>query len=196
MPRLGSEEPATEWAIRRTTKDTREMKQGPEGERPTTSGWRGAGNGNFAAAIYGSILAAAVVASLDVGEVGAGAMIASLGATMLVFWLAHVWSEAIAERMRDPRPYTWRRLRATAAWHWPMVQAASGPLLALALAGLGVWSLDTGVTVALAVSIVQLVGWGITVGRRTFDSWPAALAAGAVDGMLGMVLVVLKILVH
>jgi hypothetical protein len=159
-------------------------------------GWRGARNGNFAAAVYGSILAAGVIASLDIGDVDAVVMTESVAGTMVVFWLAHVWAEAIADRMHDPRPYTWRRLRVAAAWHWPMVQASVGPLIALALADVGVWSLDTGVTVALGVSIAQLIGWGVAVGRRTFASWPAALASGAVDGLLGIALVVLKTLVH
>ncbi len=168
----------------------------PIGSEAQTPGWRGGENGNFAAAVYGSILAAGVVASLDVGAVDAVAMTETLGGTMVVFWLAHVWSEAIGDRMDDPRPYTWARLRAVAAWHWPMLQAAAGPLVALALADLGVWSRSTGVTVALAISIVQLVGWGIAVGLRTFDRWPAALLSGAIDGLLGVALIVLKSLVH
>jgi hypothetical protein len=171
------------------------MEQGPGAEQ-ATPGWRGARNGNFAAAVYGSILAAGVVASLDVGDVTDGDMTIALGGTMLVFWLAHVWAEGISDRMHDPRPYTWRRLRAAAAWHWPMLQAAAGPLAALVLADLDVWSRDTAVTVALAVSVAQLVGWGLVVGRRTFDSWPAALLSGAVDGLLGALLIVLKTLVH
>jgi len=193
LPRLGSEEPATEWAIRRTTKNTPGMPLGSEAQ---PSSWRGGTNGNFAAAVYGSILAAGVVASLDVGHVSSGGMTIALAGSLLVFWLAHVWSEAIADRMQDPQPYSWRRVRAVAAWHWPMVQAAAGPLAALLLADLGVWSLATAVTVALAISVAQLVGWGVTVGRRTFGSWPAALLSGAVDGLLGVVLIVLKTLVH
>jgi hypothetical protein len=161
-----------------------------------TPGWRGARNGNFAAAVYGSILAAGIVASLDVGHVSSGGMTIALAGSLFVFWLAHVWSEAIADRMQDSRPYSWRRLRAVAAWHWPMLQAAAGPLAALLLADLGVWSLATAVTVALIVSVAQLVGWGVTVGRRTFDSWPAALLSGVVDGLLGVALIVLKTLVH
>ncbi len=168
----------------------------PVGSQAQVPGWRGGTNGNFAAAVYGSILAAGVVASLDVGDVDDGTMTITLGGTMLVFWLAHVWSEAIADRMQDPRPYSWRRMRAVAAWHWPMIQAAFGPLGALVLSDLGVWTLSTAVTVALGISIAQLVGWGIAVGRRTFDGWPAALLSGAVDGLLGLAIVVLKTLVH
>jgi len=152
--------------------------------------------GDFAAAVYGSILAAAVVASLDLGDVAAPAMTVSLGGTMLVFWLSHVWAEAVGDRMRDGRTYAWDGLRAAATWQWPMLEAALGPLLALALADVGVWSRATGVAVALAISVAQLVGWGVAVGRRTFDSWPAALLSGAVDGLLGFALVILKTLVH
>lgn len=169
------------------------MEQGAEQRIPR---WRRAGSRNFAAAVYGSVLAAAVVASLDIGDVGALVMTESLAGTMGVFWLSHVWAEAVGDRMLDPRPYSWVRLRAVAAWHLPMLQAALGPLLALALADLGVWSQATAVTVALATSVAQLVGWGIAVGRRTFDSWPAALLTGVVDGMLGAALIVLKTLVH
>jgi hypothetical protein len=172
-----------------------ELQQTPA-LHPHTAGWRGARNGNFAAAVYGSILAAGVVASLDVGDVDATAMTISLGGTMLVFWLAHVWAEAISDRMHDPRPYSWRRLRTAASWHWPMVQASAGPLAALLLADVGLWTLDTGVTVALTITVVQLAGWGIAVGWRTFDRWPAALLSGAVDGLLGIALVVLKTVVH
>jgi len=168
----------------------------PIGSEAQVPGWRGGGNGNFAAAVYGSILAAGVVASLDVGEVTDGDMTVALAGTMLVFWLAHVWSEAMGDRIYDPRPYTWRRLRAVAAWHWPMVQASLGPLGALVFADLGVYSLDAAVTIALAISVAQLVAWGIAVGRRTFGRWPAALLSGAVDGLLGLAIVVLKTLVH
>jgi len=155
-----------------------------------------AGDRNFAAAVYGSVLAAAVVASLDIGDVSDVVMTESLAVTMGVFYLAHVWSEAINDRMHDPRPYSWARLRAVALWHWPMLQSAIGPLVALALADLGVWSKPTAVTVALAISVAQLAGWGVAVGLRTFDSWPPALLTGLVDGLLGVAIVLLKTLVH
>ena len=158
--------------------------------------WRRVGDRNYAAAVYGSVLAAAVVASLDLGAVGAVVMTESLAVTMVVFWIAHVWSEAVSDRMHDPRPYSWTRLRAVARWHWPLLQSAIGPLVALALADLGVWSRSTAVTVALAISVAQLVGWGVAVGRRTFERWPAALLTGLVDGLLGVAIVALKTLVH
>lgn len=169
----------------------------PLGSEAQIPAWRGGGsNGNFAAAVYGSILAAAVVASLDLGHISSGGMTFALGGTLLAFFLAHVWSEAIADRMMDPSPYDWRRVRRVAAWHWPMIEAAFGPLAALLLADLSVLSRTTAVTLALAISVAQLVGWGVAVGRRTFESWPAALLSGAVDGLLGMAVIALKTLVH
>lgn len=176
----------------------------PEDAAHTTAVVLGVGPGvspeadgaNYAATVYGLLLVTAVVASLDAGDVKAPAMIASVGVTMAIFWIAHVWAEAIADRMRDPSPFTWRRLGAAAHKHWPMVQAAVWPIVALALAPIGVWSLDTATWIAFVICVAQLVGWGFVVGLRSFRSWPAALLSGAVDGTLGLLIVLLKTLIH
>jgi hypothetical protein len=151
---------------------------------------------NFAAAIYGSILVAALVSTLDAEHATAGAMSVAVLSTMVVFWIAHVWADAVAERVTDPTPLSVARVRRIARVQWPMVQTAIGPLVALALASAGAWSLHVGVDVALAVSVAQLAAWGIVIGLRTASSWPAALLSGLVDGLLGVAIVALKTLVH
>jgi len=54
----------------------------------------------FGAAVYGSFLAASVIGFAY--ELGAGARTttASLLGSMLVYWAAHVWSDAVGERIR------------------------------------------------------------------------------------------------
>jgi hypothetical protein len=151
---------------------------------------------NFAAAIYGSILVAALVATLDAEHATAGAMSVAVLSTMVVFWIAHVWADAVAERVSDPAPLSVARVRRIARVQWPMVQTAIGPLVALLLADAGAWSLHVAVDIALAVSVVQLTAWGVVIGFRAASSWPAALLSGFVDGMLGVAIVVLKTLVH
>ncbi len=151
---------------------------------------------NFSAAIYGSILVTSLVSALSEEHAHAGAMALAVGSTMVVFWLAHVWSDAVGERLVNPRPFTVRGLARVARTQWPMLQSAALPLLALLLASAGAVSLTVGVDVALGVSIVQLVAWGLVLGLRSFASWPQALLAGAVDGLLGLAIVTLKVLVH
>jgi hypothetical protein len=150
----------------------------------------------YAAAIYGSILVTALVSSLSEEHADGGAMAVAVLSGMAVFWLAHVWSDAVGERLVDPRPFTARGLWRNARQQWPIVQSAFAPLLALVLVELGVWSLTAGVDVALGAAIVQLVAWGMILGLRSFETWPKALLAGAVDGALGLAIVALKVLVH
>jgi hypothetical protein len=79
---------------------------------------------------------------------------------------------------------------------WPLVEAGFVPGAALALAWAGLWSANVGAVVALALAVLQLFGWGLLVGWRNYDRWPAAVAVGAVNGFLGLILVALKIAVH
>jgi len=151
---------------------------------------------SFSAAIYGSILAAALVAALDVTEVSPREMTMTLLSTTLVFAVAHAWSEVVGERIAFGGGASLRRLLELIRREWPLVEAGFVPGAALALAWAGVWSASVGASVALALAVLQLVGWGILVGRRSYDHWPAALFVGIVNGVFGLILVGLKIAVH
>jgi hypothetical protein len=151
---------------------------------------------SFSAAIYGSILAASVVAALDVNEVSPRKMTMTLLATTLVFAVAHAWSEVVGERIAFGHGASARRLLELIRREWPLVEAGFVPGAALAFAWAGIWSASVGASVALALAVMQLVGWGILVGRRSYDGWPAALFVGVVNGFFGLILVGLKIAVH
>ncbi len=151
---------------------------------------------SFSAAIYGSILAASLVAAFDVTEATPRAMTLTLLSTTIVFAVAHAWSEVVSERIAFGHGASARRLVELIRREWPLVEAGFVPGAALALAWAGVWSASVGAAVALALAVLQLVGWGILVGRRSYDSWPAALFVGVVNGCFGLILVGLKIAVH
>jgi len=150
----------------------------------------------FSAAIYGSILATSLVAALDVTEATAQEMTLTLLTTTLVFAVAHAWSEAVAERIAFGHGFVLARLVELTRREWPLVEAGFVPGAALALAWAGVWSTNVGASIALALAVLQLLGWGVLVGWRSYDRWPAAIAVGAVNGFLGLILVGLKIAVH
>ena len=151
---------------------------------------------SFSAAIYGSILAAALVAALDVNEVSPREMTMTLLSTTLVFAVAHAWSEVVGERIAFGHGASLRRLVELIRREWPLVEAGFVPGAALALAWAGLWSASVGASIALALAVLQLVGWGILVGLRSYDHWPAALLVGIVNGFFGLILVALKIAVH
>ncbi len=152
--------------------------------------------GNYTSAIYGTIVVAGVIAALGHHDSDPSTVVGSVVATALVFWLAHVWAAATSARVALGRRLPARAVGALAAHEWPMVEAAALPLLPVVLAWTGAISADAGVDAALAITIAQLVGWGLVVGRRSYDRWPAALLSGLVNGALGVLLVALKALVH
>ena len=77
-----------------------------------------------------------------------------------------------------------------------MLVAPALSILFLLLGALGVLEEALAVRLALWNGVVQLVGWGIDVGRRRGQSWPAALLKGLVNGAFGVVIVLLEVQLH
>jgi hypothetical protein len=152
--------------------------------------------GSYAAAIYGSILATGLVGALREYHATAGAIAVALISTTAVFWLAHVWSAMLGERIETGTGGGWARIRRLAAEEWPMLESGALPFLALVLAETGLYSDKAGVNAAVVLGVAQLVGWGILGARRMTVTWPKALAIGVIEGAFGLAIVGLEIAVH
>ena len=153
--------------------------------------------GKPAGAIYGQIVATSTLAVLDHdASLGAVAVLLSVVATMLVLWIAHVYSEVLAERVHRARRLSWQEVATAMAQDWPLVQAAAPAVVAMGLAALGLWSRDTGVLVGLALGVLSLFVWGVVIGRRSRSSWPYTLVVATVSGALGAVIIVLELVIH
>ena len=122
-------------------------------------------------------------------------VLATTAATVLVFWLAHVYAEVVGMRLDDGR-LGLTAVPAAMTGELPMLEAPAVSLLFLLLGAAGVLDADLAVGLALWNGVVQLVGWGIIVGRRRGRSWPAALLSGVIDGAFGVAIVVLEVLLH
>jgi len=123
-------------------------------------------------------------------------MTASLLGSMLVYWAAHVWSDAVDERIRFGQAFGPRDVLLLARREWPLVEAAVLPSILLALAWAGVWSGDTGARLALAAALLQVVAWGFAAGRRAGGSRLTATALAAGEGMLAVLLLAAERLVQ
>jgi hypothetical protein len=150
----------------------------------------------FSSAVYGSILVSALVGAMFEEHASAQTMTLSLVGSVVIFWIAHAWSEVIGERVAAGRLFDTSRIRTIAVSEWPLVEAGMLPALLLALAWAGAYSRHTGSVLALGVSVLQLVGWGVLAGHRTEPSWRGALLVGAFDGLLGIGIVAIEIAVH
>jgi hypothetical protein len=146
----------------------------------------------FAAAVYGSITATALLSALRATHESSRGSALSLFSTMIVFWLAHAWSRFTGERIKEGAPFDARFGIEIARTEWPILEAAFGPTILLVLGWTGAISDETALTWALVVCVVQLVGWGFVAARRAHDRLLAAVGAACVDGVLGLFLVVLE----
>jgi hypothetical protein len=150
---------------------------------------------SFAAGVYGSIVAAALVGALREEGASATASVLSLMSTMGVFWLAHVWSQITGERIHHGRRFKRELVVELARAEWPLVEATFGPALILLFGSLGLVSDRAALTGALAICGVQLLAWGFVVGRRAYDQWYYAVLSALSNGVLGVVLVSLETIV-
>ena len=150
--------------------------------------------GTAPAAIYGTIISASVLAAVDeqtpVLSVALGVVV-----TLVVYWLAERWSELLASHVRG-EPLTWPHTRRVFVRGWPMVQASYGPVLVLVVASLLGADLDGAVMAALATTIVVLVGLGATAGHRAALPRSGVVLSAAFAGLLGVLLITLKTLLH
>ena len=147
----------------------------------------------YAAAIYGSILAVAFITIFRQEHAAPEAVALSVLGTMVVFFIAHVWSSILGWRLHHRERVTFARIQRIARAEWPLLEAGAVPILVLVLGWIGVISPSHAEDLALAVCIIQLFAWGFVVGLRTYDLLWVALLAGFVDGALGLVIVALEI---
>lgn len=150
---------------------------------------------NPRAAIYGTIVASAVIATTAGGHESAELILEATLATLVVFWLAHVYADFLGHGLRHARSNL-RLLASIMVQELSMLVAPALSILFLLLGALGVLEEALAVGLALWNGVVQLVGWGIDMGRQRGQAWPAALLTGLVNGAFGVVIVLLEVQLH
>jgi hypothetical protein len=150
---------------------------------------------NPAGAIYGTILVTAVIAAAAAHGESALTIEITAVVTVLIFWLAHVYSEVIAHRLKHNR-LDWSAIPKIMVDELPMLEGPAPALVLLLLGALGVFRERLAIDLALAAGVVQLVLWGVDVARQAGWSWPKAVAAGIVNGGFGAIIILLKALLH
>jgi hypothetical protein len=148
-----------------------------------------------AGAIYGTIAAMAVIAG-TAADPGHGTALGLTIATLLVFWVAHVYAHALAHHLGEASGLDWSVVRAAMVEEWSLLQGPVPLLVLLGLGELGVLEERLAVRLALWLGVVELVTWAVLYARRQRWSWLTALTAGAVNGLFGLVIVVLEVVVH
>ena len=125
--------------------------------------------------MYGTIVATAVIAATARHQ-PPGRVLAATIATLLIFWLAHVYADFLDHGLRQAG-FDLKVLTGIAARELSMLAAPALSILFLLLGALGLLDEDLAVRLALWNGVAQLVGWGTDIGRRRGQGWPTAPSA-------------------
>nr|WP_280671780.1 hypothetical protein [Kitasatospora sp. MAP12-44] len=147
---------------------------------------------DYAGAVYGSLLAASVIAaSGTAGKFPRFETVVLLLVTGLVFWVAHVYARLAGERSVG-RLITWPEVRQVGRSEWSITEAAVLPAAVVAISPLLGLSLTATGWLALLVAVAQQVSWAYIGAMHASASRREALIEGAVNLVLGLVIVAAK----
>jgi hypothetical protein len=147
--------------------------------------------------IYGLVLASAMVAALDPAgeEADPGPDALWVLLTALASSAAHGYAHVIAQRASVDGPVTASRLRSVLA-EWPLVAAVLPTVGILLVAVAGWWAEAMAVDAALLFNTVALFGLGASAARTAGHGWPSSCRAGALDMLIGLMIIIANALIH
>ena len=147
-------------------------------------------------AIYGTILATTVVATAGYDPNKVSKSLAIVAVTSAVFWLAHVYSLAVAARIVVKRPLHRAEVQSIAVSEWPMLQSSWPILLVLALGTFHIISRELAINLAMLVGIGALFTYGFIMARQEHLGWTRVLLNALITGAFGVAILVMKVVVH
>src|SRR5580765_2819298 len=146
--------------------------------------------------VYGTIVALAVlVAGARAYPHAAGHIAALVAVTSVVFWLAHVYAQALGGSVAHDKHLTLAELRRVARHEAAIVEAAVPLVATLLLGAIGLFTTAVAVWLAFAVGLAVLAAEGVLVARVERLGWVGTLVIVGANLALGVVLVGLKLVV-
>ena len=146
--------------------------------------------------VYGTIIAMSVVAAgAKPFEHQLWRLVAVAGVSVVVLWLAHVYSHGLAESLQLGRRITVAELSSIARHESSVVTAAIPLLVAVGLGAGDVLAEGTAVKVALWLGVATLTAQGIRYARLERLSGSATFITVSLNLAIGLGLVALEVLV-
>jgi hypothetical protein len=153
----------------------------------------GLGSANLAGAVYGTIVATAVVLGLGKTSASPARALWILVGSGVFFWAAHVYSELLAHRLHAHRPMTRAEVARVMRREWPLFQATFPLAVPLALGALGLIDGGAARDLAVFVGVATLAVWGGVIARREGCGGAGVVAAATANAAVGLSLVALKV---
>jgi hypothetical protein len=151
---------------------------------------------SIAGSVYGAIVVMGTITAGSAGGTKSSWELAGVtAATVVVLWLAHVYSHGLGESLEQGRTVTRGELADIARRESSIPLAAAGPVLALVFGALGVLKDSTAGWVALGIGVATLAAQGLRYARGERMGRAGTVVAVSVNLALGLVIVAMKALV-
>jgi hypothetical protein len=152
--------------------------------------------GEPAEVIYGTLIAAAVLATkAHKGESGARVWWSAL-LVLALYWLAHVYADVVGERLRTRTRPGWKGIVNAALRDWGMLRGALIPVAVFGLVRLFGAAVNAAALTALWVTILLLACWGLVAALRGGARGLELAAETLVCAALGFLVLLLKSVIH
>ncbi len=146
--------------------------------------------------VYGVVLVTALVALGEHYDTDFEVLLYVVG-TMVIFWLAHVYSGVVAANAPHARDVPTRRKILHAARHSSgMLVAMLPPAILLAFGSFGILDEDTAYDLALLTGVLVLAVIGWLNAARNGRRWYGRLLGAFTTAMLGILVIGLSTLAH
>jgi len=170
----------------------------------TLSGWRRVvmrvaqvvePEGRPAEAIYGTLIAAGVLASKADNKESGLSVFLTVDAVLLLYWAAHVYADVLGERLETRERPGWGSIVRAAFRDWSMLRGALIPVAIFGVVRLAGASVNTaGLTTSWAT--VFLLGcWGLVAAVRGGSRGLELFGETVLCAALGVAVVALKVIV-
>jgi hypothetical protein len=140
--------------------------------------------GHPESAIYGTLIAAAILATKAYNGQSGAEVIESAGLLLVIFWIAHVYASVLGERLR------------AALADQSMLLGSLAPVLVFAVVRGAGASVNSSGLAALWFTVGLLIFWGLLAAVRGGARGLELVAETLVCALLGFGVVVLKIFIH
>ncbi|MFL5824542.1 MAG: hypothetical protein ACJ764_13995 [Solirubrobacteraceae bacterium] len=148
------------------------------------------------ALVYGTITVGALLAAESADRETYAETILAVAVALVVYWLAHAYSDLTEHRLAHNQPLTLRGLGQTLARESMIVAGAAVPMLVLVIYGITGAHLTDAVNAAIWTSAGMIVAIEVLSGLRAHLSGPQLLVQAAMGTLCGLLVITLKLILH
>ncbi|MGB4874333.1 MAG: hypothetical protein WBQ93_02580 [Candidatus Competibacter sp.] len=152
-----------------------------------------AGGVNIGSAVYGTIVAIAVIGAWYADPTsGALETLTSVAATLIVFWIAHAYAHVVGQGLPVDKAAS-SQIFSALRHDWPIIQAGVLPLIVLGTGALHIIEERLAILGAIASGVVMLMVFSVVMARAAGRNWLQSFLLATIFVGLGIVVAVLEI---